>query len=239
MNTPLNFNTFSIVARCEKSGAFGVAVASAVPSVGSMCVYSRSNVGAVSTQSWVNPYLAIDALDFLAQGASAPEALAKALKRDPDAALRQIGLIDSTGRAAAHTGELCTTWCGHLLGSHFSVQGNMLTDEHVLASMAAAFQENTDFADALLSSLKMGQAAGGDKRGKQSAALRIHGKEKYPLLDLRVDDHVNPIDELGRILQIAKAQYLPFVESMPARFGQGKPLSAETRALLMRSPQNR
>jgi uncharacterized Ntn-hydrolase superfamily protein len=235
----LNFNTFSIVARCNKSGALGVAVASAVPSAGSMCMFTRSNIGAISTQSWVNPYLAIDVLEFLAEGASASQALAKALACDPDAALRQIGVIDATGRAAAHTGDGCTAWRGHLVGPNFSVQGNMLLNDSVLAAMAAAFQAQEDFAEALLASLKMGQIAGGDKRGKQSAALRIQGQEQYPLLDLRVDDHVNPIDELERILKIARIQYLPFVESMPARFSQGKQLSLETRELLLRSPQDR
>lgn len=235
----LNFNTFSIVARCNKSGALGVAVASAVPSVGSMCMFTRSNIGAISTQSWVNPYLAIDVLEFLAEGASASQALAKALGRDPEAALRQIGVIDAKGRTAAHSGDGCTAWSGHLLGPNFSVQGNMLLNESVLAVMAAAFQAHEDFSEALLASLKLGQVAGGDKRGKQSAALRIHGCEQYPMLDLRVDEHVEPIDELERILKIAKIQYLPFVEAMPARFGQGKQLASETRELLLRSPQDR
>ena len=115
----------------------------------------------------------------------------------------------------------------------------MLLNESVLAVMAAAFQAHEDFSEALLASLKLGQVAGGDKRGKQSAALRIHGCEQYPMLDLRVDEHVEPIDELERILKIAKIQYLPFVEAMPARFGQGKQLASETRELLLRSPQDR
>lgn len=239
MNEQMNFNTFSVVARCLETGELGIAVASAVPSVGSMCMYSRAGVGAVSTQSWVNPYLAIDTLDFLAEGASAPDALARALASDADAELRQIGVIDVKGRVAAHTGDQCTAWCGHLLGPNFAVQGNMLVDQSILASMAAAIQEPRDFAESLLAALKAGQAAGGDKRGKQSAALRIHANEAYPRLDLRVDDHVNPIDELERILRIAKSQYLPFVESMPARFGEGKQLSDQTKELLLRSPQNR
>ena len=235
----LNCNTFSIVALCEKTGALGVAVASAVPAVGSMCIYSRPNVGAVSTQSWVNPYLAIDALDFLAAGDTAESALARALALDPDPGLRQIGLIDAAGRSAAHTGADCTGWCGHLSGLNFSVQGNMLVDESVLSAMSAGFQGKLEFADALLATLKMGDAAGGDKRGKQSAALRIHGREQYPLLDLRVDDHPQPIEELERILGVARVQYLPFVESMPARYGKEKKLSPEVQEILLRSPRDR
>jgi uncharacterized Ntn-hydrolase superfamily protein len=235
----LNFNTFSIVARCQKTGALGVAVASAVPAVGSICIYSRSNVGAVSTQSWVNPYLAMDALDFLGAGDSAQVALSKALALDSEPGLRQIGLIDAAGRSAAHTGERCTGWCGHLSGPNFSVQGNMLVGKDVLNAMSAAFQTELDFADALLAALKMADTAGGDKRGKQSAAIRVHGTEQYPVLDLRVDDHPQPVDELGRILEVAKVQYLPFVESMPARFGAARMLSPEVQDLLLRSPKDR
>jgi len=239
LNTALNFHTFSIVARCETTGELGVAVASAVPAVGSLCIYTRPDVGAVSTQSWVNPYLAIDALDFIATGKSAETALRDALALDSDASLRQIGIIDAAGRTATHTGENCTSWCGALCGTHFLVQGNMLANKNVLDAMSRAFQSQPVFVDALLAALKAGEAAGGDKRGKQSAALRIHAKEHYPLIDLRVDDHTDPIDELERILNVAKVQYLPFARSLPARFGQSARLSPEVREVLMRSPQNR
>ena len=239
MNTALNFNTFSIVARCETTGELGVAVASAVPAVGSLCIYTRPNIGAVSTQSWVNPYLAIDVLDFIAAGQCAQTALNQALALDSDQGLRQIGIIDAAGRTATHTGENCTSWCGELAGNNFSVQGNMLANKEVLEAMSAAFQNHPIFMDALLAALKAGEAAGGDNRGKQSAALRIHAKEHYPLLDLRVDDHTDPIDELERILNVAKVQYLPFSRSLPARFGQSAGLSPDVRDVLMRSPQNR
>jgi uncharacterized Ntn-hydrolase superfamily protein len=211
--------TFSIVASCSRTGQLGVAVSTAVPAVGAMCPYVRAGVGAVSTQSWVNPYLAIETLDLMQAGKPAPEALDLALSRDDGKHLRQIGAVDARGRAASWTGDSCTDWRGHVVGEHFAVQGNMLVGEATIAAMAAAFRssEPLDLAERLLLAMEAGQAAGGDKRGRQSASLKVHGREDYALVDLRVDEHPYPVAELRRVYSIARLQLMPFVEGMPKK----------------------
>jgi uncharacterized Ntn-hydrolase superfamily protein len=234
-------NTFSIVARCPRTGELGVAVATAVPAVGSMCPYIRSNVAATSTQSWVNPYLALSALAQVEAGHSAERALALALADDDAAELRQIGLVDASGESAAHTGAQCTPWCGHILKPGLAIQGNMLSGPAVLAAMAAshAASVDVDLAERLMLSLEAGDAAGGDKRGKQSAALRVHAGEAYPLIDIRVDEHAAPVTELRRILRVARAQLIPFVLGMPRRGAPAGPVPAEVTQMLMRPPPDR
>jgi uncharacterized Ntn-hydrolase superfamily protein len=211
------FNTFSIVAHCPRSGLLGVAVATAVPAVGSTCPFTRSGVGAASTQSWVNPYLAIAVLDAIALGQDAAQALETAISADEGQSLRQIGVVDRNGRAAAWSGTDCTPWFGHEIGEGFAVQGNMLAGPETIAAMSRAFRQSEDcaFDERLMRALEAGDSAGGDKRGKQSAALRIHGSESYPVLDLRVDEHFDPIAELRRVLTISRLQLVPFVAGMP------------------------
>lgn len=237
----LELKTFSIVARCARSGQLGVAVSTAVPAVGSMCPFVRAGVGAVSTQSWVNPYLAIDALARIDTGASAPQALDAVLAGDDARDLRQIGIVDAHGRAAAWSGQDCTAWFGHILGDGFAVQGNMLTGEAVISAMAAAFRgsEAEDLAERLMRALEAGQGAGGDKRGKQSAALQVHEREAYALLDLRVDEHAQPVAELRRVFEIAKLQLLPFVRGMPAKGRPATPAPEHVTAMLALSPPQR
>ena len=200
----------------------GVAVSTAVPAVGALCPHVKAGVGAVSTQSWVNPYLAIDALRLMERGVAGPEALDRVLADDDGADLRQIGLVDAMGRSASWSGRDCTSWFGHFVEPDLAIQGNMLVGEATLTAMAEAFRSNAaaDLAERLLLALEAGNAAGGDKRGKQSAALQVHHAESYPWLDLRVDEHPQPVTELRRIVTIARLQLLPFVEGMPRR---GKP----------------
>src|SRR3954454_24913119 len=166
--------TFSIVAHCPRTGQLGVAVSTAVPAVGAMCPYVKAGVGAVSTQSWVNPYLAIEALELMRQGRSGPDALAAVLERDGAKDLRQIGVVDAQGRAASWSGQRCTQWFGHIVERHFAVQGNMLVGEPTITEMAAAFRRNAslDLAERMLLAMEAGQRAGGDKRGRQSASLK-------------------------------------------------------------------
>jgi uncharacterized Ntn-hydrolase superfamily protein len=213
------FNTFSIVARCPRTDHLGVAVATAVPAVGSTCPFTRSGVGAASTQSWVNPYLAIAVLDAIEGGRDAVGALDLAIAADEGRSLRQIGIVDRNGRAAAWSGSDCTPWFGDAVGEGFAVQGNMLAGPETIAAMAQAFRKSEACAldERLMRALEAGEAAGGDKRGKQSAALRIHGAEAYPVLDLRVDEHASPIPELRRVLTISRLQLIPFVAGMPRR----------------------
>jgi uncharacterized Ntn-hydrolase superfamily protein len=234
-------HTFSVVARCGRTGELGVAVASAVPAVGSMCPYLLPGIGAVSTQSWVNPYLAIAALDELAAGRGAPNALASALERDADAASRQIGVIGASGPAVAWTGAACTPWCGQLSGDDFAIQGNMLTGEPTLLAMRDAWlaRPQDPLAERLMCALEAGDRAGGDFRGKQSAALKVVGSEAYASVDLRVDEHVEPVAELRRVLGVARVQLLPFVQGMPRRVGAPRALPPEVTAMLLKPPAER
>ena len=233
--------TFSIVACCARTGELGVAVATAVPAVGSMCPYLKASVGAASTQSWVNPYLAIDALAAMRAGDPAVDALAAALAADAASAGRQIGLIGATGPGLAFTGADCTPWCGQFTGDDFAIQGNMLVGEATLTSMREAWlaDPSADLAERLMRALEAGDAAGGDFRGRQSAALRIVGTEAYAALDLRVDEHVAPVAELRRVLGIARRQLLPFVQGMPRRDRPGRALPADVAAMLLKPPPER
>ena len=233
--------TFSIVARCPDTGLLGVAVSSAVPAVGSMCPFVRANVGSISTQSWVNPYLAIRALNMMEAGASAQESLDTVLQADDARDLRQIGLVDSRGQAASWTGGACTEWAGHIVGNGFAIQGNMLVSQGTVDAMEKAFMHaiHNDLSERLLCALEAGQLAGGDKRGRQSACLKVIAEEDYPLWDIRVDEHAHPVKELRRVYNIAKLQLLPLIESMPKRIGPGTPAAESVVRMLALSPPDR
>ncbi len=215
----LNLNTFSIVAHDATSGMLGVAISTRVPAVGAVCPFARAGVGAISTQAWTNPLLGIDGLDLLEQGYSAEEALRKLLDADPDLEMRQIIAVDREGRSAAHTGSETDLWQGHRTGDGYAVAGNMLVGEETIIAMAEAFEASADepLSERLLRALESGQVAGGDKRGRQSAALYVVKSEPYPYLDLRVDEHPDPVAELRRVYEVAKRELLPFVEAMPTR----------------------
>ncbi len=237
----LRLSTFSIAARCERTGMFGVAVSTAVPGVGSLCPFAKAGVGAVATQSWVNPYLGIDGLKLLAQGQGAKAALDRLLSADPGRDVRQVGLVDRKGDSAAWSGPECVPWFGHITGPNFAAQGNMLVGEQTVRAMAEAFRrtEGMDLPERLVAALEAGQAAGGDKRGKQSAALLIVHKEEYPYCELRVDEHRYPVAELRRVFEVARHQLLPFVQGLPSR---EKPLGGIGQAvqdLLMTPPPYR
>ena len=176
-------NTFSIAARCARTGMLGVAVSTAVPGVGGICPFVRAGVGAVSTQSWVNPYLGIDGIRLLAEGLSAEAALDRLIAGDPGRDVRQVGLVDRNGQSAAWSGKDCTAWFGHITGADFAVQGNMLVGEPTIAAMAEAFENAAalELPERLLMVLEAGQAAGGDKRGRQSAALKVVHRRSIPI----------------------------------------------------------
>ena len=219
----------------------GIAVSTAVPGVGGLCPYIQSRVGAVSTQAWVNPYLAIDALALMAAGKPAPEALGTVLTADDGRRQRQIGMVDAAGRSAAFTGEDCTPWCGQIEEAGVAVQGNMLVGPGTLEAMIESFRASAslDLAERLMRALEAGQAAGGDKRGKQSAALRVHHLEDYAAIDLRVDEHADPVAELRRVYTVAKAQLQPFVAAMPRRGAAAGPFDPAVSAMLLRPPAER
>lgn len=211
--------TWSIVARDAETGAFAVAVTTRFFAVGAVCPWVMSGVGAVSTQALVNPYLGSKGLKLLAEGISAADTLQALLATDEGRALRQIHMIDSRGRTAAHTGSDCLNWAGNRAGEGVSVAGNILAGPRVVEDTLAAYQANPKlpFAERLIGALDAGQAAGGDSRGKQSAALRIFTSEDYPFLDLRVDDHVEPLVELRRLYEVYQRDYAVFRPIVPTK----------------------
>lgn len=210
--------TWSIVAR-DASGALGVAVASKFFAVGALCAHGQSGVGALSTQALVNPLLAGPALRGMAARRQPVDLLAELMAGDPGQALRQIHIIDDSGRGAAHTGAACIEWCGHTLRDGYSVAGNMLAGPEVVTATADCYAARAElsFAERLIEALAAGDAVGGDKRGKQAAALLIYTGQEYPSLDIRVDDHAEPILELRRLYQVSLERFQPFVNCMASR----------------------
>ena len=210
--------TWSIVAR-HASGALGVAVASKFFAVGALCPAVRSGKGALSTQALVNPLYARDGLAALDAGLAPAEIVRRLTEADAGREMRQLHVVDASGRSAAHTGNACIEWCGHLTRDGFSVAGNMLAGPSVIAETARAYEEaaTLSFAERLMSAMEAGEAAGGDKRGKQGAALLIHTSEDYPFLDLRVDDHAEPLRELRRLYALSLERFQPFMGCLPSR----------------------
>lgn len=209
MSTRLAIHTFSIVAHDPREESWGVAVASKFLAVGAVVPYARAGVGAVATQSLANLSYGKDGLDLMAQGLSASEALDRLIEADEGRDQRQAGLVDARGRAATFTGEGCMPWAGGVVGDGFAVQGNILAGERVVLSMAEAFERATgELADRLHAALLAGDRAGGDRRGRQSAALLVvkpggsYGGYSDRYIDLRVDDHADPVPELGNLLQL-------------------------------------
>jgi uncharacterized Ntn-hydrolase superfamily protein len=211
--------TWSIIARDAATGAIGIAVATRFFAVGARVPYIMSGVGAVATQALVNPFYGTRGLQLLREGVPAPDVVRLLTEADSGQAHRQVHVMDGSGRIAAHTGAACVDWCGHVLGEGFSVAGNMLAGPQVVAETASALTANTalPFARRLIAALRAGEAVGGDKRGKQSAALLIHGDEEYSDLDLRVDDHVDPLAELERLEAVSRAHWVHFRRFMPTR----------------------
>ncbi len=195
-------NTFSIAAHDPKEGSFGVAVATARPNVGSLVPFV-SLQGAIATQARVNTNLGRKGLALLEHEIGISIALRALLEQDPDRALRQLHGVDSRD-AFAFTGEQCVAWAGHRLGEHYTLAGNMLVGPQVLEAMAEAFETSggLELSGRLLRALEAGQAAGGDKRGKQSAALLVASPNPRLYHNLRVDEHPDPVTELRRIYDL-------------------------------------
>ena len=211
--------TFSIAARCPRTGALGVATSSKALSAGGLVPYVRSGVGAIASQSFVNPYLGVDGLDLLADGLPAERAVERLIEGDPGRDLRQLGVVDKEGRVAAYTGERCIDWAGHVFGGGYVCLGNILAGEEVVKEMAHAFEFSgeEDLPERLLRALEAGQEAGGDRRGRQSAGMQVVHSEEYPYCDLRVDDHPDPIPELRRLFEVYQREMTPFLPLMPRR----------------------
>jgi uncharacterized Ntn-hydrolase superfamily protein len=198
--------TFSIVARCPQTGAFGIAVASRALAVGALCPFLRGGVGAVAAQGLANPILGWDALHYLEEGSAPDYALDAALAPDAAREHRQLHLIDRAGKIAAYTGPACLGWAGHVAAENVSVAGALLVGPDVVDAALTHFRQATrPLAQRLLAALWAAQAAGGDRRGKQSAALAVASKHPILDLDLRVDDHPEPLAELRRLFVISGA----------------------------------
>lgn len=204
--------TFSIVGRDAKTGDLGVAVQSKFLGVGAVVPWARAGVGAVATQSYANTSYGPRGLDLLADGLSPDAVLTALTENDPQADQRQVGIVDAQGRSASYTGTGCYPWAGGNTGQDFAAQGNILVNQATVDDMAATFQAHPELPlwDRLLTALAAAQAAGGDRRGQQSAALLVvrdqggYGGFNDRFIDLRVDEHPRPIDELRRILELHK-----------------------------------
>lgn len=243
--------TYSIVARDPQSGQFGVAVQSHFLGVGPVVPWLAAGVGAVATQASVNISLGPLGLDLLRAGRSAEVALQALLASDDQPQVRQLGIVDADGRAAAHTGSECIPAAGHLVGDGFSVQGNLLLSDTCWPAMAGAYTtaaaEGLPFAERLLRAMEAAEAEGGDVRGRQSAAIRIVAAREGErtrllngvLMDLRIEDHPDPVPEMRRLVEMQTAYDLLDDEALPAdarsaeeRYREARRLSPEAYELV-------
>ena len=211
--------TWSIIARDNTTGQIGIAVATKFFAVGARVPHIAAGIGGIATQALVNPYYGIDGVKLLREGRPPPDIIETLIAADSGRESRQLHIMDATGRIAAHTGRECVDWCGHLNGDGFSIAGNMLAGAGVLDDTAKAYAANDalPFAQRLIAAMKAGEAAGGDKRGKQSAALLIYGEEEWSDLDLRVDDHTDPLAELERLEAVSRERWVHFRPFLPTR----------------------
>jgi uncharacterized Ntn-hydrolase superfamily protein len=211
--------TWSIIARDPSTGQIGIAVATRFFAVGARVPHIAPGIGGIATQALVNPYYGIDGVKLLREGREPREVVEALIAADAGREARQLHVMDITGRIAAYTGAECVDWCGHIQGDSFSLAGNMLAGAAVLDDTAQAFIANASlpFPQRLIVAMKAGEAAGGDKRGKQSAALLIQGDEEWSDLDLRVDDHTDPLAELERLEQVSRERWVHFRPFLPTR----------------------
>jgi len=211
--------TWSIIARDNATGQFGIAVATKFFAVGARVPYIAAGFGAIATQALVNPYYGIDGVRLLREGRSPREIVDMLIAADAGRETRQLHIMDASGRIASHTGRDCVDWCGHIEGSGLSIAGNMLAGAQVLDETAKAYValQGLPFPQRLIAAMRAGEAAGGDKRGRQSAALLIHGEEEWSDLDLRVDDHADPLTELARLEAVSREHWAHFRKVLPTR----------------------
>ena len=223
--------TWSIIARDPATGDFGIAVATKFFAVGARVPFIAAKIGAIATQALTNPFYGTDGLILLENEIPPDEAIGMLIAQDDGRDHRQVHMMDRDGRIGAHTGVACIDWCGHQRGDGYSLAGNMLAGPQVLDDTAAAYQANgaLPFARRLITAMQGGEAAGGDKRGKQSAALVIYGEEEWPDLDLRVDDHPDPLAELARLERVSRERFVHFRKFMPSR---SNPAGVTDRAII-------
>lgn len=207
--------TFSIIGYDPQTKELGVAVASKFLSVGAVVPFAKSGVGAIATQSWANLDYGKYGIELLEKGLEPKEVLKKLVENDDRSALRQVGIVDAQGKSITFTGEDCYDWAGGYAGKNFAIQGNILVDHHTVEAMQNSFEqaEGYSLAERLLAALYAGDLAGGDSRGKQSAALLVvkengsYGGFNDRYIDLRVDDHEEPVKELARLLKLHRLYF--------------------------------
>lgn len=204
------FHTFSITARCGRTGRLGVAITTRAITVGSRCPFVKANVGAVATQANTNPRLGPMALRLMETGHSASEALKELEASDPYIEYRQLAVVDRDGNSAARTGRENQEWAGHIAERNYVAMGNVLLGRHVIEAMSHAFEESPDeeLEERLLLAIEAGRDAGGQHGGQISSGLLVYDEEEYPRVDLRVDEHPEPVGELRRIFQL----YMPQID---------------------------
>jgi uncharacterized Ntn-hydrolase superfamily protein len=211
--------TWSLIAKDNVTGQIGIAVATKFFAVGARVPHIAPAIGAIATQALVNPYYGIDGVRLLRQGRAPREIIETLIAADAGHASRQLHIMDAKGRIAAFTGKDCVDWCGHLEGDGFSLAGNMLAGKRVLDDTAETYLANAGmpFARRMIAAMRAGEEAGGDKRGRQSAALLIYGEEEWSDLDLRVDDHIDPLTELERLEAVSRERWVHFRKYLPSR----------------------
>lgn len=199
----MNFNTYSIIARCERTGCIGGAAASYYPGLGAFSPYIRQNYGVIASQGWVNPFLNEIVMRSIMQGANAEEALHKALLEDPGKELRQISVVDCRGNSAAFTGEGNDPIRMHLRGNGYVIAGNLLTSREVLQAAEEAFLSSKDerLPDRIMKAMLAADAVGGDKRGKMAAVIRVDKIVGFPYIDFRIDDHPQAVQTLNSLYE--------------------------------------
>jgi uncharacterized Ntn-hydrolase superfamily protein len=211
--------TWSIIARDNVTGQIGIAVATRFFAVGARVPHIAAGIGGIATQALVNPYYGIDGIKLLREGRKPRDIVETLIAADSGHQSRQLHIMDASGRVAAFTGRDCVDWCGHIEGNGFSIAGNMLAGARVLDDTGNTYiaGETLPFAQRLIAAMRAGEAAGGDKRGKQSAALLIYGEEEWSDLNLRVDDHTDPLGELERLEAVSRERWVHFRKYLPTR----------------------
>jgi uncharacterized Ntn-hydrolase superfamily protein len=223
--------TWSIIARDDSTGQIGIAVATRFFAVGARVPHIAAGIGGIATQALVNPYYGIDGIKLLREGREPRDIVETLIAADSGHQSRQLHIMDAGGRVAAFTGRDCVDWCGHIEGKGFSIAGNMLAGARVLDDTGKAYiaGEKLPFAQRLIAAMRAGEAAGGDKRGKQSAALLIYGAEEWSDLNLRVDDHADPLSELERLEAVSRERWVHFRKYLPTR---ANPAGVTDRAII-------
>jgi uncharacterized Ntn-hydrolase superfamily protein len=222
--------TWSILARDPASGSIGAAVATRFFAVGALAIHVEGGVGALATQALINPRYAVLGMPRLRAGEAPEQLVEDLLAGDAGREHRQIHMVAADGRIAAFTGDACVAWCGSVRGADVSVAGNMLAGAAVVERTLEAFQRATGkLAERLLTALEAGEAAGGDARGKQSAALKVASRDPYPDLDIRTDDHPDPLRELRRLYAVSQEKFAVFRRFLP---GAASPCGVFDRAVI-------